>query len=272
MRIAVAAILLGLLCTTGTAQREPEALILTSRDADGTLVWNLPHASLIQTEDVVRLYAESTGRRVQYDPKKITGNVFSIGPVAGQQLRGQQIDEFVQKILGDSKLVLTGIASGTCTIVPATDASQLARSVSVEELESANPAEWVNCVYVCRHASANYIRAVMQYIASRSGSGINPIQGNVLLISDQVPRVREILALVKAADIPSQTDPVVRRYNLAGEMQPATAKVVIEQLFPTVEGAKTTVDVAVVPGSPAILVRAIGSDHEQVAKALELLK
>ncbi|MBE7491284.1 MAG: hypothetical protein HS108_05945 [Planctomycetes bacterium] len=270
MRLIVPALLLALFAAPAMAQKT--ALLSTTRDDKGVVTWKLAYSGDIELSQVLDTYADSRAMRVQYDPRKMPGTLRVSVPGNGMELRGEQIDLFVQGMLGEYRMILSGIGTDTGTIVAMAEGSTVARTVDAAALAKANAAEWVNCIYNPVYLDSNSLRGALQNLVSRAGGQIQPTATGGLIISDRCDRVREIYKAAQGMDKPGPYAKVPRRYDLADGIEPADAKRVIEELFSKPEAREASVEVSILGGKRAIIIRARVSDHEQISKALELLK
>ena len=270
MRLIAASMLLALLAAPAFAQKT--SLLSTSKDDKGVVTWKLAYSGDLELTFMLDTYAETRGMRIQYDPRKVPGGVRASVPSAGMDLTGEQIDLFVQGMLGEYRLMLSGIGTNTGTIVPMAEGTTVARTVDGDSLQKANAAEWVNCVYNPVYIDSNSLRGALQNLTSRQGGAVMPTAMGGLIISDRCDRVRELYKAAQGMDKPGPSTKLPRRYDLAEGVEPADAKRVIEELFSKPEAREATVEVSILGGKRAIIIRARVSDHEQIAKALELLK
>jgi len=270
MRLIAASMLLALLIAPASAQKTSP--LSTSKDDKGVVTWKIAYSADIDFVTVLDTYADARAMRVQYDPRKMPGTVRASVPSAGIELSGEQIDLFVQGMLNEFKLLLTGIGTNSGTIVPMAEGSTIARTVDGDTLQKANAAEWVNCVYNPVCIDSNSLRGALQNLTSRAGGQVQPTPFGGLIISDRCDRVREVYKAAQGMDKPGPNTKLPRRYDLAEGVEPADAKRVIEELFSKPDARDSTVEVSILSGKRAIIIRARVSDHEQIAKALELLK
>lgn len=270
MRLIAASLLLALFAAPAFAQKTSP--LSTSKDDKGVVTWKLAYSGDLELTHLLDTYADTCAMRIQYDPRKLPGSVRTSVPSAGSELTGEQIDLFVQGMLAEHRYLLAGIGTKTGTIVPMVEGITVARTVDAESLAKANAAEWVNCVYNPLHIDANQLRGALQNLTSRQGGAVQPTAMGGLIISDRCDRVRELYKAAQGMDKPGPNAKLPRRYDLAEGVEPADAKRVIEELFSKPEAREATVEVSILGGKRAIIIRARVSDHEQIAKALELLK
>ncbi|MBX3473801.1 MAG: hypothetical protein KF754_05420 [Planctomycetes bacterium] len=270
MRLIAASLLLALFAAPTFAQKT--SLLSTSKDDKGVVTWKLAYSGDIELTHLLDTYADTRGMRIQYEPRKLPDTVRTSVPTAGVELAGEQIDLFVQGVLGEYKWLLTGIGTKAGTIIPMVEGSTVARTVDGDTLAKANPAEWVNCVYNPVYIDSNSLRGALQNLTSRQGGAVMPTAMGGLIISDRCDRVRELYKAAQGMDKPGPCTKLPRRHDLAEGVEPADAKRVIEELFSKPEAREATVEVSILGGKRAIIIRARVSDHEQIAKALDLLK
>jgi type II secretory pathway component GspD/PulD (secretin) len=193
--VAACLLLCGFAFVASYAQEDPEPGEMRVR---GTM-------DEVRLIDLIDMYSEESGRPVMFQPAQVRQTVTVVAPQDGVNLSMYTI---LQSALQEYKLVLVPVGAFD-KILPAVEAMRVAQTLSLEELEEADPMQFARVLVPVRHTNANTIMGAVRNVMTQHGGMIMPISGSpdgrpnnrgALLLSDYVYNLRDVVDLVKSID------------------------------------------------------------------------
>lgn len=168
--------------------------------------------------ELLPMWAESSGERLIYDPRKIQGYVHVLAPSKGAEVT---VNDLTHAALAQFRLCL--LKTGEFhEIVPAAEAISSARRVTLDELAKAPAGEFVCVTVQLVNAEANAMRGVLQNMATRQGGVCGPLVSNQragvngLLLCDTAENVRRLVAIIRDLDAyPELTTEVIKLQHVS---------------------------------------------------------
>jgi len=170
----------------------------------------------IQLNDLIQMYSEQSGRLVMYHPGQLRQSVVVVAPNEGASPSTLTI---LQTAL--QQFSITMVSHGAFDVlVPTSQAMKSARSMSLAELDDADPMDFARVLLPITHGDPSIAAGALRHIVTSQGGLVLPIafstgrQPNVqrpenvrgtILVIDYVYNLREIVKLVdelNAAPVP----------------------------------------------------------------------
>lgn len=156
----------------------------------------------VSLSELLPIWVETSGERLVYDPRKISGEVIVLAPKSGADV---SVNDLTHATLAQFRLCL--LKTGDFhEILPAAEAISSARRVTLDELANAPAGEFVCVTVPVQNAEANAMRGVIQNLATRQGGVCNPMVSNhragvnALLLCDTAENVRRLVAIIRDLD------------------------------------------------------------------------
>lgn len=242
-------------------------------EVDGKPAWKLRGQVELSLVELVGAWVRATGIPIPCNVRSLTYTCNYHAPQGGVTLTGDAITDFVCDMLAQVKLALVGFSSGRAQIVHAAEAGTQAQVVSRAELDKVPASEYVTFCAMLRYADPNAMRAALQYLVSRQGGSVHPVQGsNGLLITDRAERVRHMVKLADALDSTGAGEQTLEKYDLPESIDALEAGKALMSLFRPASKSLPQMEVSLVPGKARLLIRANAAQHAEIKRAIELMK
>jgi hypothetical protein len=254
---------------------------------DGKTAWRIVGRGSVRIEELVAGLASATTLRVTYDQSGANvskNNVPYVGSDSGTTVPNAELADFVSELLSASDLTLVGHSTGRARVVRLNDGPAYARPVTVAELATLPPTEWVSITRTGLSRNAFPDRLFDHF--SRANVYIRSTDG-VFTASGRVEQIRNVNAMLDTVATVGSDGMTVKAYDMPGSLKAADAARALNELFPAtgttvddLEGKgyrvrtedRRQVSASLAPSANRLIVRATEADHRLVQAALDAMR
>lgn len=259
-------------------------------NVDGKTAWRVSGRGTVRVEELVSGLATANGLRVSFSAAAAPmarQPLPYIGPDTGVVVSNSEIPDYVSEILSAVGLTMVRASTGRARVVTIAEAPLYALYVTEAELEALPASEWVMTRGAAKYANRATLDMVARSRPRGDGAGIVRFEDTAFIATGMAGEVRSMLRLIHDMDVPGSGDlgKFVRSYEVAsGKANEAASvlKALFEEFGDSVQNLdrnvviqttrQSRINVAALPGTNKVVVRASAGDHSLVQAALEAMK